>query len=346
MHWIKILSLLMPAAIAAPEPIQSYDTYKSWFVACDNGLSCVAKGYAEAAKRAEMNIERAAGPEGAISAKISAENKFNLGDVRLDGKAVELNPQDWKLDGSDGEFSLSTDRLPAIRALVAQLRNGSKLALADGAEVPLEGFAAALVRLDERQGRLGGVTALAKLGAAPASRVPQPPALPHIPNRPITVSLTPDEAQRLITAVREGQQAIMKKEDCEPEVTAMKPEAYALDGERALVFIPCIMGAYQGSSVAFLAQRSNGAAEHLIAPLAYSGNSADHSGVDMFTEGDFDPKTGMLSMAARGRGLADCGTSASWIWDGKAFQLTSHYLQIACGGLSPGDWPTLFRSIQ
>jgi len=47
---------------------------------------------------------------------------------------------------------------------------------------------------------------------------------------------------------------------------------------------------------------------------------------------------------AKGRGLTDCGMSAGWIWDGKGFVLSDFSLQIPCGGVYPGDWPTLFRS--
>ncbi|MDT2019988.1 DUF1176 domain-containing protein [Methylocella sp. CPCC 101449] len=346
MHWMKILALLVPVAAASSEPIQSYDSYKSWLVACDNGLTCVAKGFSEDEKRAQISIERAAGPAGTITATISAANKFTLADVRLDGKSVELNPQDWKLDGGDSEFSLSSDRLPAIQAFVARLRNGSKLTLADGPQVPLDGFAAAMLRVDERQGRLDNVTALAKSGTTAAAQVPSAPALPRIPNHPITAKLASDEAQKLITDVRAAQKAVFEKQDCEADVSVMKPEAYALDDKLALVLLPCIMGAYQGSSLAFLAPRDGGLATQVIAPLAYAGNKPDRSGVTMFTESDFDPDTGTLAMAARGRGMADCGMSASWIWDGQAFRMASLSYQAACGGLAPGDWPTLFRSIQ
>jgi hypothetical protein len=124
----------------------------------------------------------------------------------------------------------------------------------------------------------------------------------------------------------------------------MKAEAHALDANQALVFIPCLMGAYQDSSLAFIASRQGNGAQRLIAPTPYAGNDADRSGADFFTEGSFDPKSGTLSMAAKGRGLADCGMSASWIWSGTSFRLSEMTLQKSCGGIAPGDWPTLFRT--
>jgi hypothetical protein len=332
------------AASVLPDTVQSYDTYQSWFAACDNTLSCVAKGFSDTNQGAEITIERDAGPRGSLSVSISADHRFDLADVQIDGKSAGLTPSTWQLDTSDGETSVASDDLGAVQALVERLRDASKVTLGADAEVPLNGFAAAMLRLDERQGRLGGVTALLKLGPMPASRVPVAPSLPKIPNHPINARLAAGEEQRLVAAVRVSQKPVLEKEGCEetPEV----PEAHALDRDQALVIIPCIMGAYQGSSLAFIASRSSSSARRLVAPTPYLGNDPDRSGRGYFTEGVFDPKTGTLSMAAKGRGLADCGMSASWIWNGKAFRLSEMSLQQSCGGVEPGDWPTLFRSLR
>ena len=112
----------------------------------------------------------------------------------------------------------------------------------------------------------------------------------------------------------------------------MEAEAFALDAKRALVFIPCLLGAYQGSSLAFVTPRAGGRSHRVVAPTPYLGNGPDSTSADIFTEGDFDPKTGTMSMFAKGRGLADCGMSVDWIWDGNAFQLADLALQQACGG--------------
>ncbi|HTK01174.1 MAG TPA: DUF1176 domain-containing protein [Bordetella sp.] len=345
MYQAVLLALSTIVAAVPPGTLQSYDTYKSWLVACDNTLSCQAKGFTDGETRAELSIDREAGADGALTASLSAETTFAAGDVLVDGKPAGLDPKDWKRD-DDGGTTLTTDRADAVRALVARLRNGTRLSLGGKAEVPLEGFAAAMLRVDDRQGRVGGVTALNKPGSAPAWRVPAALLVPHIPAHPISATLAAGEAERLIHAVRDGQQAVMEKEECESHTGPLTPEAYALDDKRALVMIPCLMGAYQGSSLAFVAPRGGGPVWRVIAPAPYLGNDPDRTDVDMFTEADFDPATGMLSMAGKGRGLADCGMAASWIWNGDTFQLASLNLQEACGGVSAGDWPTLFRSEQ
>lgn len=335
---------LSVAASPPRDPAQSYDTYGSWFVACDNALTCIAKGFRDSYQGSEIRIERDAGPRGSLVASISATHGFALGDVRIDGRPAGLAGPAWKITTSDGETTATTDNLGAIRALVQKLRNASKVTLGEDDEVPLDGFAAAMLRLDDRQQRVGGVTALLRPGEKPASQVPAPPALPRIPNHPVRARLAAGEEQRLTHAVRANQKALFEKEGCEE--TPQAPEAHALDDSQALVLIPCIMGAYQGSSLAFIAPRRGGAARRLIAPTPYLGNGSDRADAAYFTEGAFDPETGTLSMAAKGRGLADCGMSASWIWDGRSFQLSEMTLQQSCGGIEPGDWPTLFRSVR
>ena len=342
-------TVMVQAAAAPPAPVQSYNSYKSWLAACDNTLACEAKGFDEQGdKRAEMVITRAAGARETPAAQIRAETKFGLADVRIDGQPAGLKSPAWDISQDDDGTSIRSKSFPAIRAFIARLRNGAKLTLgAEGAEVPLDGFVAALLRIDERQGRIGGITAFVRTGPAPATLVPNAPSIPIIASRPIAATLASGEARHLIAAVRTSQQAIFKKEDCEDDLQPEQANAWALDGSRALVMIPCVMGAYQGSSLAFITPRkAGGTTAQVLAPLPYLGNDPANTTVDMFTEGDFDPKTGTLAMSAKGRGLADCGMSASWIWDGAGFRLSALSNQDACGGLEPGDWPTLFVSRQ
>ncbi len=341
---LALAAIALSGASLPADIIQSYDSYQSWFVACDNMLSCVAKGFDDASGGAEIRIERDAGAAGALAASISSPAKFVPSDIRIDGAPAGLAGAAWKYASSEDGSSLTTNDLTAVRALVQKLRGATKVTLGAEQSLPLAGFSAAMLRLDDRQGRIGGVTALLRPGTLPASRVPAAPPLPHIRKHPIAARLQPREEARLIALVRTDQKALFDKEECQD--TPQQPEAHALDQIQALVLIPCIMGAYQGSSLAFIAQRGSGRAQRLVAPMPYLGNDPDRTGADYFTEGGFDPDTGTLSMAAKGRGLADCGVSASWIWDGKAFRLSEMSLQKACGGIEPGDWPTLFRSEQ
>ena len=326
--------------------VQSYDTYKSWLVACDNTLVCVAKGVSEGETPAEIKITRQPGGVGGILMEIRSNAHFSAGELRIDGKPVKLTKSAWRITADGDTTSATSNDFSAISALVGQLRNAGKLTAGKGGEVQLDGFAAAILRLDDRQGRVGGVTSIARSGPAPAALVTPGPATPRIPARPIAATLTPSETRRLVGLVRSTQKATFDKEDCQADIKPMEAEAFALDGNRALVFIPCLMGAYQGSSLAFIAERNGSAVRRLTAPAPYLGKDPHDAVVKEFTESDFEPKTGMLTMAAKGRGIADCGFSASWIWNGETMVLVSMTYQEACGGVEPGDWPTLFRSVQ
>ncbi len=347
--WL-LLFLLAPglgfAANAASEaPVQSYDVYKSWLIACDNTLSCEAKGFNQEGDRTELSISREAGPKGAISATIGSEARFGLDQVKVDGATVPLGPGWQRKDGEDGTV-ISTSSLADIQDLVRRLRNGKAIGLPDGKSIPLDGFVAALLRMDARQGRAGNETALLDRGNRLASAVPPAPPLPKVPARKVTETLAKGEAQKLIDRARRDGAKILSSEECDDKVESMTPSAYALDKARALVLIPCIMGAYQGSYLGFVVGRPDGPATLLTLPIPYQGNQPGQATVTDLTEADFAPETGTLAMSAKGRGLADCGMAARWIWNGKAFVLAALSSQDACGGLEPGDWPVLFRSAQ
>lgn len=337
-----------PLAAGATSPLEvgapSYDTYKSWLVACDNGLTCEAKGFARGGETgADLRFIRAAGPNGALEARVSVatDTRDDLGDLRIDGAPLQLDESAWhiKVDHTNNIATLSTTRPAAVAAFVSRLRNGAKLALGSDAStyIPLDGMVAALLRIDERQGRAGGATALIRKGAAPASQVPPAPPLPVVPARKIAAQLSAQEEKSLIARTKRVRDA----STCEENASKYLEEAaYALDARTALVFLPCIQGAYQGSSDVFIAPRTGGGAPEPVKLSDAEGGASDA----LLFEPNFDPATGTLSTFGKGRGLTDCGFRAEWIWDDQAFRMSSAARQETCGGVAPGDWPTLYRS--
>jgi hypothetical protein len=201
-----------------------------------------------------------------------------------------------------------------------------------------------LLRIDDRQGRIGTQTALIRPGARPASTVQPAPTLPRIAFRPIAAHISAPEAGRLAVQLRKSAGAIFKKEECDSDSLAKAPETYALDASKALIFVECLQGAYQASSIAFIVSREGGNVRQVILETPYLGATPEMARVSWFTNASFDPKTAELGMFAKGRGLTDCGISANWIWAGRAFVLSEMNLQDMCGGVEPGNWPALFRS--
>ena len=332
------------AAAAAAEP--SYDTYGSWLIACDNGLTCEAKGFEDGvAERPDLRLSRAAGPDAATTVTLTVPFTAERDAVRVDGRPLSLAAPAWTVKQEDGLTTFAADQPAAVADMLSRIRDAATLQVGTEEEgvVPLAGMMAALLRMDERQGRLDGVTALVPRGTAPAAQVPAAPPLPAVPRfRPAT-ALSEAQGNALIRRAKLASAARFKAEECE-ENDAQEADAtgaFALDERNALVILPCGMGAYQGwSLVSIVPRTANGAPVPFRPVLPFRGNTPENS----LTEPYFDPDTGILVFSAKGRGLADCGITAEWSWDGRQFQLRGAAFQDACGGSQPGDWPTLYRS--
>ena len=342
-----LITLSLPTIAFAAEATPSYDSYKSWFVACDNGLACQARGFADdgSAEIPDLNVTRDAGPTAKTLVTLKLPFAAEATDLKVDGSPLILAPDAWEIQRDDGFTTLTLTGDEAIETLIAQLRDASALQTNNPeASVPLDGFVAALLRMDDRQGRIGSVTALIRKGKAPASAVPAAPDLPEAPEYKPGAPLKAGEDAALLARARKDLAAVFTSEDCDDTMPSDidSSEALALDDTHGVVFIACIMGAYQGSSLVAVVPRSGNDPARLVRPrLPITDNDTDTA---LLSEPSFDPETGTLSMTARGRGLGDCGLSAEWVWDVAQFQLTGGSYQMSCGGSQPGDWPTVYRS--
>ncbi|MEJ5175265.1 DUF1176 domain-containing protein, partial [Erwinia sp. MYb416] len=127
----------------------------------------------------------------------------------------------------------------------------------DSEAASLGGLNAALLLVDERQGRLGNQTALLKVGNNEPSMVPARPA-PAVFNFqvPKVVPLTNEAA--LIDGAIAANSKLLAKESCEPDKEAReRSEAQPLNDKQALVLVNCGLGAYQSSSMLFISERNN-----------------------------------------------------------------------------------------
>ena len=114
----------------------------------------------------------------------------------MGGRHPVLNAPDWTIIGGTDGTTMTTARKGVVGMLVKALRSGSLLKLGGGeAAIPLDGLTAALLRIDDRQGRAGGVTALVRTGPQLAALVRPVPSIPKVPMHPITARLLPAEAE-------------------------------------------------------------------------------------------------------------------------------------------------------
>lgn len=320
-----MLMLFAAAANIIVAPVPKGASFGNWTVACDNGRHCeaIALPSNDSESEAVLYVARRANAGAAPKVEIN-----NL--TELDFSAVRL-----RIDGRDVPFRFDRDgRLlgggPALLAAVAAAREvevlGSKGKVIG--TIPVTGASAALRWLDDRQKRVGTVTALVAKGAGPASSVPPPPPLPRIAVPPVSKA----PPRRLRPADVKAIQALAG-DYCDDEVKDVA--TYRLDAEHSVGIVGCMMGAYQGASlVVVIDETGHWTPATMEQPRAIDPVTGSVDPVDFYllTGADYSPESRLLFMAAKGRGLADCGESASWAWDGGMFRLASFQALDECLG--------------
>lgn len=330
-------------AFAALPAVPVYREFKDWIVGCDNQRTCVAKSAVpDESDAATLKFRRTAGAAGTLTASIAADDAINTSVFRLDGKPLAANLH-WIGDADIGGYRLgSEESLTLARSLAA----GSSLQTSrDNSQPPvsLRGLSATLLFIDDVQGRVGNQTALLSVGGGAASALPAAPALPVLQAAPRPAPL-PD-AQAFAHAVRVSHAALLKQH-CDPDLSDFSDDsAEPLTGTDALVLLTCWGGAYQSSLLVLRAPRNAPAQAKLAAlPLPPGAPKPDpDDDPAVLSEADYSPADATLSTSAKGRGLADCGLSAQWVFDGRGFEPSSYDYQDRCSG-APGDWLPLYRT--
>lgn len=332
-----LLVLLSTPALATNAPIQK--EFRAWLVTCDNLRRCVADGTDAENASLAVRLSRDAGSGGSASLTISGmAGDSRVDQLRLDGKALPLSAKDWYSDGTDEDMSFETGSSQEIQALITKMRNGNRLALGE-ASVSLDGLSAALLLIDDVQGRVDTGTAWIRAGAKSSSGVPAAPIPPGVVARPFRGAALRDTERKAVLAA-----AIAKSnasnDDCDVEV-ADQPNAQIerLSERDALVLLECYRGAYQSSYFAYRVPIAQPAQARKLVLPSIPGSEP----MDMLTGAEFDARTGTLSHVAKLRGIGDCGESAQWLFDGQDFVLTTLARQPRCSGLWQ-EFPVLWRN--
>lgn len=129
---------------------------------------------------------------------------------------------------------------------------------------------------------------------------------------------------------------------CDTELD-MAPESFDLGNGNTLYLVPCMFGAYQGSSNGYIL---NGDYVTQVVVLGAEGKTI--VGTLDLTSADYNPKTGILSTFAKGRGIGDCGqTSQTLIKAGEYGGVTVKTIEIRskskCDGKYVDTWPVVFK---
>jgi hypothetical protein len=343
---VSLLAVALATALPAHAATPVYRQFQDWVVACDNVARCVVSGAAESLD-GRITVQRDAGPQGAIDVTVVLPTRGGNAPLRLDGKAVALTAPGWARTQDGAEWVVRRTRgLADAQAFVDAVRNGQSLRFGAGERdaIPLGGLSAALLLVDETQGRLGGTTALLRRGAAAASTVPAAAPLPRVALAPPPRAVLDAATQaRLIAQVRRGQAALIQREDCSQHGgDDAFDEAAALDDTRALVLIECLRGAYQSSSLVFQVPVADPSRATRVTPTLPFTLPGVRARLDMVTSAAFED--GVLTHSGRGRGMGDCGSGARWGWTGTTFALLAYEHMGACRGDDAAEWPALWRT--
>lgn len=349
-----------PAAAAAtaapaeeagqPSPPSVTRKFRDWQATCDNGNACYAFGFAPDYDAGWVRIHMPAGPqaEPGIAFGMWSED-FSAKDIpvlMIDGRSFRASRAEASDDGAPvGE--IKSGARAAIAAIAAA--RSMEILAGDAKAISSDGASAALLWIDERQGRLGTTTALLRRGERSADSVPVAPPLPALAPAPAADQTGfGDDKQTLPASVRAlpAVQACLAESE-HSEWLLQNVMSARLDARTELWAVPCGAGAYNISHHWYLT--GPGGRDPRPADLLGSGGPRSGEQAEVWPDnatinGGYAPNARTITAFSKGRGIGDCGTSQTWLWTGRRFDLQTEESMGHCAGV-PGDyWPTTWRS--
>lgn len=340
------------ASAAAVRPDERQ--FRDWRAVCDNGNRCVAYTGSDA-EGGWLMVRMDAGPD-ARPQILAGSSVFSESDA-LKGVRLDIDGRGLALaDGAkETGAALPADQTTAALAALASARALTLTMGGERAALPTAGASAALLWIDERQGRLDTQTALIRRGDKPASTVPAPPALPQLQAAP---AVDQGAFARAGDPLEEGDtagvtlpaavEALDRVKACRADTNEYLQKsilAARLAENVQLWGVPCSAGAYNATYELYLTD-GQGRSPRLAkfpdwrnAPRA----EGDIAG-DGLVNPVFDARTNTIRHFPRGRGVGDCGVMQSWTWTGGAFELNSERTMGDCWGISGALWPTTWRT--
>ena len=338
------------AAPVAPAPAlqitSETKTFRDWSVTCGNDGTCWAFGFTSGNNGGWVRIALAPGPDARPQVVFGywpdsdAKGSARIG-LTIDGRnfAADLN------DASEDDAPIG--QIPGdARPVIDALAQGKVMTVrgVSTQDISLHGAAAALLWIDEKQGRLDTPTALMRRGEKPASTVPIAPPLPTVTPAPSAdQSGFGDQNQTVPAALRSRTEVgTCLKESVVPDVSDMVMSA-RLDARTELWAVPCGSGAYNVTHHWYVT--GPGGRDARPAILLGTSGPADNTSPDNWTvNGQYDPGSRTLSAFAKGRGIGDCGTLQTWTWTGQRFVLKEESTMGECAGVPSDFWPVAWRT--
>lgn len=324
--------ILAALALAQAAPQQGpMKTFGDWVVACDNVKRCEMTSLQPEGgdwSGWQMAVAREAGPAGGWTVELMGEDATAGLTVHVEGAPAASAAAVWRgTHFVGGDALVLVEALAIGKAVVVRTGAGKELG-----RISLSGSSASLRFMDAEQGRAGTVSAAVAKGAKPASAVPAAPSLPVIAS--IRASGTPAVLSPALL------EQLWAQSDCAQNYEgAARPdvERHALGGGATLALVPCGAGAYNYSTIAYVVRGGTAQVAAFDSPPGWTGD-----GPPMLVNAGFDARTGELGSYAKGRGIGDCGSAETYVWDGTRFRLTDARAMGECRGSI--NWLTVWRA--
>lgn len=294
--------------------------HKDWALQCDNTRTCRAVGYqAETGDSEPVSIllTREAGPDTPVQVELQVSTE------KASPAALQITVGKFSLTGLAGDMP----HVPAVQVprLLQELLKNDEATVSAGKDrwtLSLAGASAVLLKMDEAQGRVGTPGALVRRGTRPESSV-----LPPLP-APTVKAVKPLAPRKGDAALAQPLVAALDRASTEGQCNgenAFDPanvQVHRLTERKVLLSVPCGMGAYNFSSLLWIANDRPPYQPEFLADV----------------DGDFDPATGAVHSAMKGRGIGDCWHVREWQFDGRAFVRTREAGDSMCRGFAGGAW--------
>ena len=327
---IRVVAI-QPAVEQAPAGVGSPKTFHDWVAGCDNRLGCTAIGLApDEASNGYVVLRLEAGAAAVPSLALVLVDPAGAGPtMRVEVKGSDGHgPLELPVE-ADGDWLRATVADAERDALIRAMRDGDHLELglgeAEPVTVSLRGARAAMLMIDDRQWRIGTVTALARPGDQPMASVPPPPDAPEAVARPM----------RLLDPLPSPPEGVAAAD--EPECDGVEPLAFDLGG--ATLWGACASAGAYDRTYRFWVAGSDG-----LAPATFDVRGRRDEEPALLTRPALADDGLGIEALALGRGVGDCGEASRWAWTGDSFALVRLAALETCAGVAPDDWPVLWRA--
>ena len=345
-YWMKLLLLpfLFIASVQAA-PLQKIFT--DWQITCNNLNYCVARNI-PGETGLVMTLARNAGTNDRPLLRIDYGNRYT-GDLKgaalqdnllLDQQRLKPDYKHWTI----APHHLATAHPIAIDEFLMQIMDADNIQVTwrPQAMISLHGLKAALLLMDDIQGRVGSLSAWVKRGSGSVWDVPPEPAPPmvRLPERP-PLPLTREETTGLIDY---GTWRV-NADECSLDPMRREVSVAPLTDSKALLLVSCEMGAYNMIELAFEVTRTQPwLSRRLTLTLPFLPPGRSEKQLEIINA-EYDGATGQLYTFAKGRGLGDCGIATRWQFNGREFALAEYAEESTCDAWHGSeDWPTLWVS--